>query len=53
MPEKELSSATCKFFEKCPNTSKISHAHLQYVHNKSAKFGECQTEGVRGVDYKK
>jgi hypothetical protein len=50
MLEKWLCSTTCEFFEKCPNTSKKSQAHLQCVHNKCAKFGECQSRGVRGVD---
>jgi hypothetical protein len=53
MLEKGLSSTTWKFFEKCPNTSKKSHAHLQYVHNNCARFEECQLKGVGGVDYTK
>jgi hypothetical protein len=28
----------CKSFEKCLNTSKKSHAHLQYVHNNCARL---------------
>jgi hypothetical protein len=48
-----LSSTTCTFLEQCPNTSTKSHAHLQCVHNTSAKFEECQPKGVRGVDYTK
>jgi hypothetical protein len=51
--QKWLSSTTCKFFEKCPNTSKKSHAHLQCVHDNCASFEECQLKGVGGVDYKK
>jgi hypothetical protein len=35
-----------KFFEKCPNTSKKSHAHLQCVHNNCSRFEECQLKGV-------
>jgi hypothetical protein len=38
------------FFEKCSNTSRKSNAHLQYVYNTFAKFGEGQ---LRGVDYTK
>jgi hypothetical protein len=37
-------------FEKCPNTSKKSHAHLQCVHINRARFEECQPKGVGGVD---
>jgi hypothetical protein len=44
---------TWKFFEKWPNTSKKSHAHLQCVHNNCAKFDECQFKSVGGVDYTK
>jgi hypothetical protein len=33
--------------------SKKSHAHLQCVHNSSAKFEECQLKGVGGDDYTK
>jgi hypothetical protein len=47
------SSTTYKFFEKCPNTFKKSHAHLQCVHNNCARFEECQLKGVGGVDYTK
>ena len=46
-------TTTWKFFEKSPNTSKKSHAHLQCVHNKCARFDECQLKGVGGVDYTK
>jgi hypothetical protein len=42
-----------EIFEKCPNTSKKSHAHLQCVHNNYARFEECQLKGVGGVDYTK
>jgi hypothetical protein len=52
MLEKLLSSATYEFFEKCPNTSKKSHAHL-YDHNNCSRFEECRPKGVRGVDYTK
>jgi hypothetical protein len=41
------------FFEKCPNTSKKSHAHLQCVHNNCSRFLKCQLKGVGGVDYTK
>jgi hypothetical protein len=41
----------CKFFEKCSNTSKKSHVHLQCVHNNYSRFEECQLKGVGGVDY--
>jgi hypothetical protein len=50
MMEKWLSSTACKFFEKCPNTSKKSHAHLQVQY---ARFEECQFKSARGVDYTK
>ena len=40
--QKWLSSTTWKFFEKCPNTPKKSHAHLQCVHNNCARLEECQ-----------
>jgi hypothetical protein len=53
MLKKWLSSTTCKFFQKCPNTSKASHSHIQCVHNKCARFEECQLKGVGGVDYTK
>jgi hypothetical protein len=53
MLEKLLSSTTCEIFGKCPNTSKKSHAHLQCVHNNSARLEECQLKGVGGVDYTK
>jgi hypothetical protein len=43
-------STSCKFFEKSPNTSKKSHAHLQGVHKNYARFEDCQPKGVRGVD---
>jgi hypothetical protein len=49
MLEKWLSSTICKFFEKCPNTSKKSHAHFQCVHNNCVRFEECQLKGVGGV----
>jgi putative component of membrane protein insertase Oxa1/YidC/SpoIIIJ protein YidD len=51
--EKWLSSTTCKFLEKCPNTFKKSHAHLQCVHVNCARFEECQPKGVGGFDYTK
>jgi hypothetical protein len=50
---KITSSTTCKFLEKCPNTSKKSHAHFQFVHNNCAMFEECQSKGVGGVDHTK
>jgi hypothetical protein len=49
----DLNSTKCKFFEKYPNTSKKSHAHLQCVHKNCARFEECQLKGVGGVDYTK
>ena len=33
------------------NTSKMSHAHFQCVHNNYARFEEWQSKGVKGVDY--
>jgi hypothetical protein len=50
---KFLRSTTGNFFAKCLHTSTKSHVHHQCVHNNSAKFGECQPKGVRGVDYTK
>jgi hypothetical protein len=50
MLEKLLSSTTCKFFKKCPNTSKKLHAHLSCVHNNCARLEECQPKGVGEVD---
>jgi hypothetical protein len=47
------SSTICKYFEKCPDTSNKSHAHLQCVHNNCARLEECQPKGVKGVDYTK
>jgi hypothetical protein len=43
------SSTTCKFFEKYPNTSIKSHAHLQCVLNNYARFEECQLKGLHKV----
>jgi hypothetical protein len=51
MLEKQLSSTARKFFEKCPNTSKESHAYLQCVHNNCARFEECQPKGMGGINY--
>jgi hypothetical protein len=48
---KHAGKITTKRFEKCPNTSKKSHAHLQCVHNNCAKFGECHPKSMLGVDY--
>jgi hypothetical protein len=42
-----------EIFLKCTNTFKKSHAHLQCVYNKCARFEECQPKGVGGVHYTK
>ena len=33
------------------NSIKTSHAHLQYIHNRNAKFSKDQLKTVGGVDY--
>jgi hypothetical protein len=49
--ENWLSSTTCTFSNNHPNTSKKSHAHLQCVHDKCSKFGQCQPRSLRRVNY--
>jgi hypothetical protein len=49
----KIPKSLCKSFEKCSNTSKESHAHFQCDYNKCEKFEECQSRGVRRVDYTK
>jgi hypothetical protein len=40
---------TCQFFEKYMNTSRRSHAHLRYVHNKCARFEGCERSWLHKV----
>ena len=44
---------TYKFVKKYLFSIKLLHAHLQYVHNISAKCWKGSVKGLRGVDFTK
>ena len=46
-----LSRKCCNFVKYYFFVCKNSHAHLQYIHNKYAKFQNDLLKTVRGVDY--
>jgi hypothetical protein len=47
----KITTIHVNFFEKCPNTFKKSHAHLQCVHNNCAKFGKVCEELITHSRY--